>query len=311
MVSIAIPAYKPEFIESAIISILEQRYTNYELIIVDDNSPFNLSSIINKFKDDKIRYYKNESNVGKDSLVRNWNKCLEYAKGEYFVLFSDDDVMDKQFLSELIHLAEIYPKVNIFHSRVKKINNDGSTIEYTPLSPEYENIVEFVWHTISGHRNIFATEFLIRTKALRKIGGFVDFPLAWGSDYATWFSLAQSNGIVYTSNPLCSWRLSDSNITSIGNRKKRLLAINQYELWLTNFINNIKPVDEKDKILIIQAKSNLKRFFRKKREFLFEQEIREKSKMNSIFQFKNSISMFNLTYKSAIYQLAKKIFDNN
>ena len=62
LVTIAIPAYKVEFLKEAISSALNQTYSNIELVIIDDNSPENIDSIIKEFNDSRIHYYKNAIN---------------------------------------------------------------------------------------------------------------------------------------------------------------------------------------------------------------------------------------------------------
>lgn len=308
MISVAIPAYKKKYLEQAIKSVLNQSYSDFELIIVDDYSPEDLSSTVNKFSDLRVHYYRNKINLGSESLVKNWNKCLEYCKGEYFVLFSDDDIMEPNFLANLFGLSQKYPQVDLFHSRVKKINAVGDVIGYTPLCPEYESVVDFLWHAIYGYRNLFVTEFLCRTDAIKAIGGFVDFPLAWGSDYATWFTLAKKNGIVYSDESLSSWRFSDSNISSIGNIEKRLSALYQYEQWLNTFVDNLSVINEKEIFLVEQCKSKINSFFRQKREYLLFQQLTKKDKIKGIFNLYKDIKKFKLDTKSAYIQYAKTLF---
>lgn len=61
--SITIPAYKTAYLKECIESILAQTYTNFELIIVNDASPEDLTSIVHSFDDSRIRYYINEKIV--------------------------------------------------------------------------------------------------------------------------------------------------------------------------------------------------------------------------------------------------------
>ena len=94
LVSIAIPAYKKKWLKEAIVSALSQDYPNIEVIIVDDHSPQNLREVVVPFLIDKrVSYYYNEINLGGKSVTNNWNKCLEYVNGEFFVLLCDDDVL--------------------------------------------------------------------------------------------------------------------------------------------------------------------------------------------------------------------------
>ena len=60
--TIAIPAYKSEFLKDCIQSILVQTFEDFELIIVNDASPENIDEVVHSFSDHRIRYYKNEEN---------------------------------------------------------------------------------------------------------------------------------------------------------------------------------------------------------------------------------------------------------
>ena len=89
--SIIVPAYKPQFLAECIESILAQTYSDWELIIVNDASPYDLDSIVKNYEDRRIRYYINEKNFGAVAMVNNWNHCLEYVTGEYVINMGDDD----------------------------------------------------------------------------------------------------------------------------------------------------------------------------------------------------------------------------
>ena len=83
--SITIPAYKQKYLSEAIESCLAQTYQEFEVIIVDDASPEYLKSVVDKFDDTRIRYYRNEKNCGALNVVDNWNICLSYATGDYVI----------------------------------------------------------------------------------------------------------------------------------------------------------------------------------------------------------------------------------
>ena len=74
--SFVLPAYKACFFREAIESILNQTYSEFELIIVNDASPEDLDSIVNSYSDERIRYYRNKENIGGRDLVAQWNECL-------------------------------------------------------------------------------------------------------------------------------------------------------------------------------------------------------------------------------------------
>lgn len=305
MISIGLPAYKPDFLEKAITSVLNQSYVDFELIIVDDASPYNLGKIVSAFSDSRIQYYKNEKNLGNESIVKNWNEPLKYAKGEYFVLFSDDDVYHKDFLLELMGLAQKYPMVSLFHSRVVKIDQHDNIIGYTPTCPEYETALDFIWHTLHGFRNLYVTEFLCKTDALRKIGGFYDLPLAWGSDYVTWFMLSMNGGIVCSPKPLSYWRSSENNISTKGNSALRLQALEGYEKWMIDFFEHYETIDMEEKEKVKQCRSLLGAFFSKKREHLLVQEINKAGFFRSMLKSHLFSKKFKLSLTKVFYYLIK------
>ena len=84
-VTVCLPTYNSgEFLRYAIDSILEQTFTDFELIISDDCSTDNTPEIIRSYleKDSRIQYLQNSHNLG---LFPNWNRCLESASGEYIL----------------------------------------------------------------------------------------------------------------------------------------------------------------------------------------------------------------------------------
>tara|TARA_X000001036_G_scaffold394643_1_gene395113 strand:- start:109 stop:1056 length:948 start_codon:yes stop_codon:yes gene_type:complete len=268
MISIGLPIYKVDFLEQAIDSVLNQTHQDYELIILNDNSPYDVEKILNKYGDSRIRYYKNLENIGMKDLSKVWNKCLEYAKGDEFILFNDDDVYEKTFIEELYRLSKKYQNTNLFHTRVKLINENGDHIKYAPLCPEYETGVDFIWHKLNDFRLHFAPDFMCRTKYLKALGGFTSMPLAWGTDDLTWFKLSLKGGVVYSSKPLCSYRVSSNSITSSGGTIQRLEAIDKYGEWITSFVKNAKIKNDDEMQLIQDISLKQKQIIMNKKEYI-------------------------------------------
>ena len=95
-VSICVPNYNyGRYIGETIKSILDQTYTNFELIISDNTSTDNSMDVINSFNDPRMRVYQNDTNIGG---VLNANKCVGYAKGDYIAIFHSDDIYPKRII---------------------------------------------------------------------------------------------------------------------------------------------------------------------------------------------------------------------
>ena len=196
LVTIAIPAYKAEFIQDTIKSALSQTYRNIEILIVDDSSNDEISSIVKRINDNRICYVKNDTNIGGVNPAYNWNRCLELAKGEFFCLLCDDDLYEPNFVETLFLLAEKYPKTNVFRSRANFINSEGIEINRFASAPECESWEDYLWHVAHGYRTQTISEWMYRISALRACGGFALLPLAWYADYLTIFRVAKDGGIV-------------------------------------------------------------------------------------------------------------------
>jgi len=252
MISIGLPAIKHQFLAEAIRSVLDQTYTDFELIIFNDRSEEMIRNIVNSFEDHRIRYFEGGSPL---AVVENWNRVLSFAAGEYFVLFADDDRYHPEFLAEMIVLTGKYPSCDIFHCRVRKIDPAGELLAYTSPCPEYETGPEFIYHRLNGEREQFAPEFAVRTKRLRETGGFAGLPLAWGTDDLTWFRLATGGGIAYNPRPLADWRQSPLQISEIGDVAARLQAVDEYSAHLRSFMGTIIPSTEEEKAVIDRIRS--------------------------------------------------------
>ncbi|GEO04021.1 hypothetical protein AAE02nite_16850 [Adhaeribacter aerolatus] len=114
-VSVLIPTYNSaSFLDEAIQSVLDQSFPDYELIIVDNCSTDNSKEVISKYlSDNRVTYYKNSTNIG---LVGNFNKCLEYAKGDYIKFLCSDDKFHPKLLEKYVAVMDQYPNVSLVTS---------------------------------------------------------------------------------------------------------------------------------------------------------------------------------------------------
>jgi glycosyltransferase involved in cell wall biosynthesis len=104
LVSILMPAYNSErFIGEAIDSILNQSYTNFELIIFDDGSSDGTRKVIESYNDSRIVKVLSDKNFG---VVKARNEIIDRAKGKYISLMDADDIADATRLETQIEVLE-------------------------------------------------------------------------------------------------------------------------------------------------------------------------------------------------------------
>ena len=222
LVTIGIPAYKPDYIREAINSALAQSYKNVEVVVVDDKSPYDLKSIVDTFNDSRLHYYRNEKNLGYEDPANNWNRCLELAHGEYFALLCDDDMYEPTFVEEMLKLAEKYPHTSVFRSRVKVVDTSSNIIDMYPSSPEFESSANYMLDMCGGFRRQTISEFMYRTDYIKSQGGYALLPKAMGSDHLTIYKLSENGGIASTIKPLVCFRSSTINLSGAGQNKKNI-----------------------------------------------------------------------------------------
>lgn len=124
-ISIGLPVYNGEnFLEAAINSLLNQTFTDFEIIISDNASTDRTESICREYalKDRRIRYYRNESNLG---AARNYNRVFELATGTYFKWAAHDDVCEAEYLEKCLQILEIDPDIILSYPKAYVINEQG------------------------------------------------------------------------------------------------------------------------------------------------------------------------------------------
>ena len=247
--SFVLPAYKATFFREAIDSILNQTYKDFELIIVNDASPEDLSSIVNSYHDNRIQYYINEKNIGGTDLVAQWNHCITYATGEYLILASDDDVYHLNYLEKMDVLIDKYPNVNVFRPRVQYMNADGHIRGESEFLEEFITHVDYIYAMDQGRISSAIAYYIFNRIELVKIGGFVNFPSAWASDDATVIRLAR-NGVVSHDEALFAFRMSGLNISTRPNDSKllfdKLVATENFFNWKIHELNEINTEEKGD-----------------------------------------------------------------
>lgn len=246
--TVAIPVWKTRFLKEAVGSVLNQTVRDFELVIVNDDSPDPVEDVMSCFNDRRIRYFKNEKNIGAVNLVDNWNKCLGYARGKYFVLLGDDDMLEPEFMEVFAALAEEYPDLDVYHCRTKIINENSVVMEYTVSWPQFESVYENIWHRIKGHRFQFVSDFVYRTEALKQAGGFYKLPLGWASDDITVYNLIGNKGIAHTQKPVFCYRQNSLTISNTGNVYLKIEAIKGERQWLDTFLRTV-PDNQSDGII--------------------------------------------------------------
>jgi glycosyltransferase involved in cell wall biosynthesis len=113
-ISVILPVYNGEaYLKKAIDSVLSQSFIDFEFIICDDASGDSSINIIKSFEDDRIQLIQNQMNMG---LFATLNRLVKMAKGKLIKLWSQDDIMLKNCLEEIVSFHKKYPTISFSYS---------------------------------------------------------------------------------------------------------------------------------------------------------------------------------------------------
>ncbi len=128
LVSVIIPTYnRPAYLKEAIKSAVGQTYQNIEVLVSDNHSPENPQAIVESFQDSRIRFWRNETNIG---MFANAMNTFKKARGKYVASLNDDDVWNEDFLEKLVPHLEANPDLALAFCDHYVIDSSG-VIDYS------------------------------------------------------------------------------------------------------------------------------------------------------------------------------------
>ncbi len=125
-VSVIMSVYNGDkYLREAIESILNQTFTDFEFIIVNDGSTDNSLEIIESYDDERIKTINNKKNIG---LTKSLNKALKFAKGKYIARQDADDVSLPNRFEKQVEYLDSHPEVALVGTSVYLIDENGKII---------------------------------------------------------------------------------------------------------------------------------------------------------------------------------------
>jgi glycosyltransferase involved in cell wall biosynthesis len=176
-VSILIPVYnRKDYIAECIQSALDQTFTDFEVVVVDNASNDGTWEICEQFarKDTRVRIFQNDRNIGP---VRNWLACVEKAQGEFGKILFSDDLLEPDCLERMLQILENQDVGLVFcAARVGK-TKERFAILYSVKNKSLLGRKEYLNLLLSGRAPVSPGAVMLRTKDLLK-NLYLDFPTA-------------------------------------------------------------------------------------------------------------------------------------
>lgn len=203
LVSIVLPTYKrAHVLPHAIQSVLNQTYTNLELIVVDDNSPDATREVVASFDDPRIRYVRNETNL---KLPRALNRGFSLARGEYLAWTSDDNLYGENAIQRMVEVLRggncdfTYADYYLFAD----LDPDGK-----PLDSHHTKLPDQAHLEKSNH---IGACFMYTRRVYEAVGEY-DPELFLVEDYDYFIRIAKRFRLCHIAEPLYYFRRDDDTL---------------------------------------------------------------------------------------------------
>jgi glycosyltransferase involved in cell wall biosynthesis len=190
-VSVLMPVYNNvRFLPEAIHSILNQTYTNFELIFINDGSEEDVGAVVEDFDDTRIVYAENAENIG---LTKSLNKALYMARGEIFARQDGDDISRPTRFEEQVPFFSKYD-VGLVATYGIQINAFGAKLPYGDyLSKVIKVHSSKIPNTLERHNCILGPSAMFSRKVFDKIGYYDEY-MVLAQDYNYWLRLTRFFG---------------------------------------------------------------------------------------------------------------------
>jgi len=223
-VSVCIPSYRgAAHIAAAIESVLQQSYTDFELIIIDDKSPDATVAVARRYGDPRIRILENADNLGPQG---NWNRCLSEARGKYFKLLPQDDLLAPSCLARQVDILEqdhARAIALVFCARTIIDADDRPLLgrTYSDIDSGMVAAHILIRNCLRRGTNLIGEpgSVMFRKQLADAVGDF-DASIPYVLDLDYWFRLLLNGDSYYLSEKLASFRVSGGSWSvAIGARQ--------------------------------------------------------------------------------------------
>lgn len=222
-ISVILPVYNSQdYVREAIQSVLNQTYSDFELIIINDGSTDNSSGIIESFKDKRIMYINNSKNSG---LISTLNEGLRRANGKYIARMDADDICLPDRFQKQVEVLEKSDDVVLVSSDFYELK--GSNLKLSTGfngSDEIKTVLLFapgIAHPTVMMRNIF------KEKSIQYNSHFLHV-----EDYQLWTELSFIGDMINIDRPLLKYRSHNAQVSAQFGSVQRTNSEKVRELYL-------------------------------------------------------------------------------
>jgi glycosyltransferase involved in cell wall biosynthesis len=211
-ISVIITTYnRAHFVREAIESVLNQTYSDYEIIVVDDGSKDNTREVVNSIPDPRIRYMYQENR----GVCGAMNAGIMASKAECVAFLDSDNVLFKTALQKSMAFMDRHPEVGFCYGQISTMDERGRPLrikrfrgpKVTAVNDGKKELVNL----LLGERNI--GHFIARTSCVKEVGLF-NTELRMSEDWDMWIRLARRCNVGHIAAPMVKARYHTQSLTA-------------------------------------------------------------------------------------------------
>jgi glycosyltransferase involved in cell wall biosynthesis len=201
------------YLREAVESVLNQTFTDFEFIIIDDASGDATSDILHEYSDPRIVRLRNEENLG---LARSLNRGVSIACGEYIARQDADDVSLPQRLAQQVAYLDAYPRTGFVGTTAIWMDATGEALQVWQQPTGNPQIQErLLWYCCLMHGSV-----MMRRQALAEVGGRYAEDMRTGQDYDLWLRMSEKWDVAILPEPLYRYRWHENMATKMRSQEQ-------------------------------------------------------------------------------------------
>ncbi len=228
-----------DYLRESIESILNQTFSDFEFIIINDYSTDNTWEIITEYaeQDKRIKLFNNSENIG---LTKSLNKGLKLARGEYIARQDADDVSLVERFEKQVAALDENPEAVLISCDIEVINSQGKFVKKEERSCETKWVPWYLmfYNHLGGHSQV-----IFRTETAIKLGGYSE-AYRYSQDYEFWCRLVKAGKVIILPEALHQLRRHGKGITAEKRSEQLSYALDVSKRNIKELIGRELTLDE-------------------------------------------------------------------
>jgi glycosyltransferase involved in cell wall biosynthesis len=243
--SVMIPAYNCiQFIEHSIRSVLVQDpgESLMQIEVMDDcSTDGNVEQVVNNIGKGRVKYHRHQSNIGS---LRNFESCINRAKGTFVHILHADDKVEPGFYEEIFSLFQAYPASGAAFTNYSYMDAGGKQLLMDSKLQEKRGVVNDLLFKLAERQVIQPPAIVVKRSVYEEIGSF--YAVHFGEDWEMWTRISSRYPVAYSPCKLASYRVGQNSGISF---ESFLEARNIHDIKIViGIIQSYLPIDRRKAI---------------------------------------------------------------